>query len=159
MARYSCSFSEVSVSVEQDLFELLAPTDATVILIACRFGQQTDAGDAAAEMLPIEIIRGKGTVTSGSGGTAGTEEPLESGSAAAGVVCELNNTTRMVVGTGSLHTMVADAFNIQVGYLYQPIDEERITVSPGDRVTVAIAAAPGSAIVMSGTITWDEIGG
>ena len=159
MARYSCSFSKVAVSVEQDLFELLAPTDAAVVLISARFGQSSDAGDAAAEMLPVEIIRGEGTVTSGSGGSAGTEEPLESGAAAAGGVCEINNTTRMVVGTGSLHTMVADAFNIQVGYLYQPVPEERIAVSPGDRITVAIAAAPTDPITMSGTIVWDEIGG
>jgi len=158
MARFTCAFSEVSVTLEQDLFELLAPTDAAAILISARFGQQTDQGDASAEMLPIEFIVGKGTVTAGSGGSAGVEEPLEGVTAAGGVVL-LNNTTRMVVGTGSLHTMLADAWNIQIGYLYQPVPEERIIVSPGNRVTVAIAAAPGSAISMSGTIVWDEVGG
>lgn len=157
--RYSCSFQEVAVTAAQDLFELAAPADAVVRLISCRIGQSSDPGDAQAEMIPIKIVRGHGSVTSGSGGTAGVEEPLSKGFSAAGSVVEINNTTKMVVGSGSLHTMLNDAFNLQVGWLYQPVPEEVIEVSPSDRITVELVTAPVDSLDMNGTIVWEELGG
>ena len=157
--RYSCGFGGVAVSAAQDLFELLAPTDATIVIISARLGQSSDFGDAAAEGLRLEWVKGEGSVTSGSGGTAGTENPLMTGLPAAGAVCELNNTTRMVVGTGALVTYPEAPMNIQIPTLLQPIPDEFFIVSPGDRMTLAIPVAPGDAITMDGVLTWEEIGG
>lgn len=156
---YTASFSEVAVSVAQDLFELLCPTDAAIEIISAKIGQSSDAGDAQAEMLPIEWVRGEGTVTSGSGGTAPTPRPTEKGMPASGATVEVNNTTRMAVGTGALVTVDEDAWNVQIGYLYQPVPEERQWVSPGDRMTLALPSAPADALTVSGTITWKEYGG
>lgn len=157
--RYSGVFSDVAVSAAQDFFELLAPTDAAIIVHSVRIGQSSDAGDAQAEMLAIEMVSGRGTVTSGSGGSTPTPGALEKGFAASGATLEANNTTRMAVGTGTLVTVLEDTFNVQVGWLYQPVPEERIVITPGDRLTVALPSAPADALTMSGTIVWEEIGG
>ena len=156
---YSCPFEAVAVSAAQDFFELLAPSTGALILHSVRLGQSSDEGDAAAEMLDVSIVRGEGSVTSGSGGSAGTEVPLQSGLAAAEAAVELNNTTNMLVGSGALILLLNDSFNVQVGWLYQPTPEERITVSPSDRLTIELVGAPADALTMSGTITWEEIGG
>ena len=140
--RYSGQFSAVAVTALQDVFELVAPTDSVIVLHSVRLGQSSDAGDAQAEMLPVEIVVGRGTVTSGSGGTTPAKEALEGGFAASGATLEANNTTRMVVGSGTLHTIIREAFNVQVGWLYQPLPEERSVGSPGDRRTRALPRAP-----------------
>lgn len=157
--RYSGAFEDVAVSAAQDLFELVAPADSTITIHSVRAGQSSDFGDAAAEGLSISFVRGEGTVTSGSGGSTPTPAPLESGFAASGATLEANNTTKMVVGTGTLTTLYNDAFNVQVGFLYQPVPEERIVVSPSDRMTVELVGAPSDALTMSGTIVWEESGG
>ena len=110
-------------------------------------------------MLAISFVRGIGSVTTGSGGTTPTPSALETGFAASGATLEANNTTKMVVGSGSLVVLYNDDFNVQVGFLYQPVPEERIVLSPGDRMTVELVGAPADSLTMSGTIVWEEIGG
>lgn len=156
--RYSCVFDAVAVTAAQDLFELTAPADSALIIHSIRIGQTTDYGDAAAEGSQITLRRGQGT-TSGSGGSAGTEVTLEAGFAAAGTLVETNNTTQMTVGGGSIQVLAEEPFNIQVGYLYQPVPEERIIISPSDLFTVALDSAPADSLTMSGTIVWEELGG
>lgn len=156
---YTAVFEEVAVTAAQDLFEVVAPADACLEIISARVGQSSDAADAQAEMAAISIVRGVGTVTSGSGGTTPTPTPLHQGGAASGATVEANNTTKMVVGTGSLEILLNDDFNVQVGYLYQPVPEERPIVSPSDRITLELVNAPADSITMSGTITYREIGG
>ncbi len=157
--KYSSTF-ESHVSTElRDLFELSTPTDASAVIISCRIGQESEEGDAAAEMLPMAMVSGRGAITKGLGGIKGTEEALEGGQATAGSGVTHNNNTRMAVGSGSLHTLLSDTWNLQVGWLYQPAPEERITVSPGDQVTVVMPVAPADSITLSGTIVWEEIGG
>lgn len=156
--RYSAVFDAVAVSAAQDLFELTAPSDAVCVILSCRVGQTSDYGDSEAEGLQITLRRGNGA-TSGSGGSAATEVGLEAGFATAGAAVEVNNTTQMTAGGGSLEVLHEEAFNAQVGWLYQPIPEERIVVSPSDLFTVALDSAPTDALTMSGTLVWEEIGG
>jgi hypothetical protein len=74
-------------------------------------------------------------------------------------VVEINNTTRATAGGGSLVTMLEDTWNIQLGWLYYPVPEERIVVSPSDFITVALPTAPTDDLETSGTIVWEAIGG
>ncbi len=156
---YKAVFKEVAVTALQDLFELLCPTDAVIEILSYKIGQSSDFGDAEAEVLAIEWVRGEGTVTSGSGGSTPTPSPTQKGYAAAGGICEVNNTTRMLAGSGALVDVEADTFNAQIGYLYQPTPEEREWLSPGDRMTVALPNGPNDSLTMSGTLTWTEYGG
>ena len=149
---YTASFEEVAVTVAQDLFEVVAPADASVVIHSVTITQSTDAGDAQAEMLPILIHRGTAT---GSGGSSVTPSPLQVGDAAFGGTVEANNTSQSVVGT-FLH---AEAFNVQIGFYFLPPPEDRPVVSPSALFIVELQAAPDDSITVNGTVVFEEIGG
>lgn len=156
---YTAQFNGVAVTAQQDFFELAAPADAVVVIHRILLTQTTEVGDAQEEMLSILIKRGEGTVTSGSGGTAPTPVKLEKGFAAAGTVAEVNNTTKMVVGTGAIVTLHADAWNVRVPWDFLPTPENRPVISPSDRITVELGTTPVDSITMNGTIWFEELGG
>lgn len=148
---YTASVESVAVSAAQDVFELVAPSTSTVILHGVVIGQSSDAGDAQAELLPVAIMRGH--TTSGSGGSTPTARPLNPNGASASSTIEANNTT---VATTSGVTVYADTFNVQVGWPYIPIPENRIVLAPSQRLVVRIPA-PADALTLSATITWEEV--
>jgi hypothetical protein len=149
---YALVFEEVAATAAQDVFEINAPADAVVVVHSVTITQSTDAGDAEAEMLPILFHLG---TTSGTGGTTVTARPLEFGDPAFGGTVEANNTGQSTEGT-FLH---AEAFNIQAGFFYRPTPEERIVISPSDRLIIELQAAPTDSINLNGTAIIEEIGG
>ena len=149
---YSASFTDVAVTAAQDLFELTAPSDAVCIIHSCYIFQNTDFGDSAAEGLTISITRYS---TSGSAGGTVTERPHEVGFPAAGAAVEINNTTQ----GGTPVIIMSDCFNVQAGWQYRPTPEERIVVSPSGIIAIELPSAPTDSLTMSGTLTWEEIGG
>lgn len=154
---YSAVFEGVSVSAAQDLFEVVAPTDACVKVLGCWITNDTDE---VSQQLAFKIVRGEGTVTSGSGGSTPTPRPLSKGDPAFGGTVEANNTTKMVVGTGALVTLHRESANVVgSGFAYVPPAGCEPIITPGDRLTVELVNAPGAAITLSGTILFEEIGG
>ncbi len=149
---YVARFGNVAVSAAQDLFELNAPSDAVCKLLACRIGNSSDAGDAEAELLPIQIVR---YATSGSGGSAVTARPTQVGDPAFGGTVEANNTTQ----GGTPTEVLSDSFNVQSGWLYQPPPEEQIIISPSGILAIELPNAPGDALTMWGSLVFEEIGG
>lgn len=141
-------------TVSIDLFELNAPSDSCVLILSGYIGQVSDFGDAQAENLKIQFI--KGFTTSGSGGSALTPMPSQHGFAAAGGSYEANNTTLATSGTNL--TMHEDAFNVAIGYNLRDLPEEFKMLSPSERVVVRIAA-PADSLTMGGTLNIIEIGG
>ena len=79
---YVGHFEDVAVTAAQDLFELLAPSTAALAIHKWTLFQTTDVGDAAEEILELETVRGDGSVTSGSGGSTVTPQPIDNGGAA-----------------------------------------------------------------------------
>ena len=151
---YAATFGAVAVTAAQDVFEIVAPSDKCVIVHEVVIEQSSDAGDAQAELLRVQAIRG--FTTSGSGGSAVTPAPLESGNAAAGSSVEANNTT--VATTGTTATIFDRAFNVQIGFFWQPTPECRIVLSPSHRLVIRIPA-PADSLTMHGTMVFEEIGG
>ncbi len=149
---YSAVFEEVAVSVAQDLFEVVAPADAVVVIHSVTITQSSDAGDAQAEMKNILIHRGTAT---GSGGTTVTASPLQVGDTAFGGSVEANNTSQSVEGT----FLNSESFNVQIGFYYLPPPEDRPVISPSALFIVELQAAPDDSLTMSGTIIFEEIGG
>lgn len=149
---YTAVFEEVAVSAAQDLLEIVAPSDAAVIIHGVTISQSSDAGDAQAEMLPILIHRGTAT---GSGGSTITPNPMQTGEAAFGGTVEANNTTQSVEAT-QLHS---EAFNVQIGFFFLPPPEDRPVVSPSGLFIVELQSAPADALTMNGTIVFEELGG
>lgn len=152
--RYSVNFDAVAVTAQSDLFEINAPADCIVLIRSVYIGQTSDMGDAAAEALKIQFITGH--ATSGSGGSAMTPTKLETGFAAAGSSCEVNNTT--IASTGTAVVKHQDVWNVQLPYQYRPMPEEMIVLSPSERLVVRMPA-PADSLTVSGSMIIEEIGG
>lgn len=152
---YTAQFSDVAVSAIQDLFELVAPADAVVALHALHLAQKSDVGDAAEEILALQLTSGQ--TTSGSGGSAVTPVPRELGDAAFGGTCEVNNTTQAQDGT--IVTHYAWAWNIRMPFDQLWTPETRPILSPSRRACVELPAAPADALTLSGTLVFEELGG
>jgi hypothetical protein len=156
---YTAQFNGVAVTAQQDFFELLAPSDAVVIVHMVLLTQTTEAGDAQEEQLSILFKRGVGSVTSGSGGSTPTPAKTESGFAAAGSTVEANNTTKMATGSGTITTLDADSWNVRADKTWLMPPELRIILSPGERLTVELGTTPADSITMNGVIKFEELGG
>ena len=152
---YTAVFNNVAVTAIQDLFEIVAPADSVVLIHDIHLSQNTDVGDAAEEVLRIELTSGH--TTSGSGGSAPTAIPRELGDAAFGGTVEVNNTTQASAGTIVTHYVWN--WNIRVGFdkIFTP--ETRPVLSPSRRACLELPAAPADSVTMSGSITFEEIGG
>ena len=155
MAIYVATFAAVVVSAAQDVFEIVAPASSRLTIREIRLGQYSDPGDAEAEMLSVQIIRGY--TTSGSGGSAVTPVNFSpvSGAASPVATVERNNTTVAQDGTGAV--LLADTFNVMGGWRYYPVPEERIEVGVSQRLVVRITA-PADSLTMNGTMVYEEVG-
>lgn len=153
--KYTATFSKVTVTAAQDLFEVNAPADAVVVILGWGFSQSSDVGDAAEEILNILVKTG--ATTSGSGGTTPTAVPRQLGDAAFGGTVEANNTTKATSGTIVVHD--SQGMNVRTGVDRLYIPEDQIVVSPSGRLTIELVDAPTDALVMSGYVSFAEIGG
>ena len=151
---YTAVFNNVAVTAIQDLFEIVAPATGIVLLHDIHISQNTDVGDAAEEVLRIELTSGH--TASGSGGSAVTPIPLGLGDAAFAGTCEVNNTTQASAGTIVTHYVWN--FNIRAGFdkIFTP--ETRPVIAPSRRMCLELPAAPADSLTMSGSITIEEIG-
>lgn len=154
---FTATFSAIAVSAAQDVFQLTAHATSRIEICEIFLGQYSDAGDAAAEMLSVQLVRGH--TTTGSGGSAVTPGNFEPWSRAAVTTVLRNNTTIAADGTAVI--LHAEAFNVQGGWLYKPLkteeDNERPKIEAGGIVVVRITA-PADAVTMNGTIKFREIG-
>lgn len=156
---YTAYIDAQGVTAELDFFEILCPANSVIEVLEIDIGQETEEGDTQAEQLSYKLVRGTGTVTSGSGGGTVTPEPHQTGFGAANAVVETLNTTKMAVGTGALHILHASAFHVAAGIQWVPTPDCRFVLSPGERGTVELAEAPADSITFSGTLKFKEIGG
>lgn len=152
---YTATFSGVSVSAQQDFFELVAPADAIVVVHQLEITQSSEVGDAAEEGLALLVK--SGATVSGSGGSTVTPAPNELGDAAFGGTCEANNTTK--ANTGTIVTHYAWAWNVRAEFVRIFTPETRLVLSPSRRLTIELATTPADALTVSGTLVFEEIGG
>lgn len=155
---YTIQFNSVAATVVQDLFEIITPADAVMVLRSVRITQESDAGDAESEQLAFQIKRGVGS-TSGSGGTTPSVVTMQKGDAAAGITAEANNTTQAVAGGGSLTVLLEECENIHSGWYHAPPPDERFVFSPGDECIISLETAPADSLTISGYAIVEEIGG
>lgn len=155
MRIYTVQFNGVAVTAQQDLFELVAPATAIVVIHDIHLSQLTDVKDAEEEMLLL--LWKSGQTTTGSGGTTPTPVPAELGDAAFGGTTKVNNTTKATAGT--IVTHYAWHWNIRMPFdrIFTP--ETRPILSPSRRATLELATIPVDSITMGGTITFSSIGG
>lgn len=155
---YTATFDSVAVSALQDLFEIKAHANRPVVIHDWHIGQTSDTGDSAEELLRVEARRGVLAVTSGSGGSTVIPVPLNYYDAAFGGTVETNNTTRATAGSPDTLNIIGQyVWNVRVPMdkIYTP--ETRIVIPANGTFTLGLPAAPGDALTMSGTITFEEL--
>lgn len=151
---YSVQFNGVAATLQQDFFEVVAAAGKNCHICAVILAQTTDVGDAAEELL--SILFKSGQTTTGSGGSAGAEVPLNVTDAAAGFTSFVNNTTKASVGTIVTHH--ADVWNVRMPYVWIPPEDMRIPLTGSRRFTVELATTPADSITCNGTIYVKEFG-
>ncbi len=151
---YAVTFNAVALTAAADLFEITPADDKPCEVVSIYIGQTTEAGDAADEMLGVQIIRG--FTTSGSGGSAATPTPLRPADTAAGFTAEVNNTT--LANTGTTTTLHSDAFNVRAGWVYIPPLDARPVVNQGNTTLVVRTTAPADSVTFNGTMIVRELG-
>ena len=152
MSVYAITFSAVTVSAAQDLFEIVSPAAGVIEIHGYELFQISDFGDAQAEGLQLTWIRG--FTTTGSGGSAATPGQRSSRSSAALATCEVNNTT--LATTGTTVTYMAGGWNVQGGAEKWWPPEARPVLRNSER-GVLRQTAPGDPITMSGTLYFEEL--
>lgn len=151
---YSISFNGVTVSAQQDLFELVAGAARPLRIRGLFLTQATEVGDASEQMLSIVIKSGQ--TTSGSGGSAPTAVALCASDSAAGLTAETNNTVKASGGTIVTHH--AENWNVRMPYQLILPDAMQVELAGGRRLTVELATTPAGSIIMSGTLYVEELG-
>jgi hypothetical protein len=147
MREYTVIIPPTSVSVAQDLAELVPGANKPFELFGLELYQTSDVGDATEKILNWQVI--VGNTTSGSGGTAPTPQPLNPNDAAAGFTCEVNNTTQASAGTPS--TLHSGGWNTRAGLsMWWPQGSGPKASATHSRMRIA-QSAPGDAITMGGT--------
>lgn len=158
---YSVVFDNVAVTVLQDFFELNPAVDKPIRLLALDVGQTNRVGDANEDMLRWSVaVMSGGVLTSGTGGTVPTPQPLNPGDAAAGFTAEVNNTT-VATTTGTTSTKHNSAFNSRVGLLWVPPPEclaLAIDSAGTGALLVRLLEAPSASTTFSGTAYVEELG-
>lgn len=158
MSIFSASFSNIAVTAAQDLFELATGATSRIAICEIDIEQNTEAGDAADEMLAVELIRGY--TTTGSAGAPVTPVNYRPWSRVSPVTVARNNTG--LAANGSPETVRASAFNVRSGWLYRPrwdgLVDERPYIAASSRFVVRLPAAPADSVSFYGTIIWQELG-
>ncbi len=152
---YSVVSSAQAETVATDLIEVVAATLSQVQLISVQVSQTTEEADAQDEMLAITIKRQTGAFTGGSGGAGATPNPVDFIDTAASFTAEVSNTT--VITGGAAQVIVEDAFNVRAGYLWIPLEEQRIICDPTDAIVISVEAAADS-VSFTATAFFREFG-
>lgn len=154
---YSVPFSGVAVTAQQDFFEITAGAAKPVVVHSIEIEQTTEVGDAMEEGLAVLLKRGTSATTSGTGGTqAITCPPIMSSDAAFGGTADINNTTKMSVGTITL--LRAWTWNVRIPFFKVFTPETRPFIAGGERLTVELATTPADSITINGTMLIEELG-
>lgn len=139
-----------AVTTAIDLMEIQPTDDRPCRIAGWEIFQTTDVGDAAEEILPIQVIRG--FTTSGStGGTAPTPRDVNRVGSTAGFTVKVMNTT--LANTGTSHTLYDGGWNIRVAHTYWP-DELLMPQASQTDVTMVLRlpTAPADSITVRGTV-------
>lgn len=154
---YQIPMPFVAQTVQIDFFELTAAAEKPCRLHEIYLANSTEVGDAQEEQLTVKLKRANGTVTSGSGGTAPTPVPQDPRDAASGLTAEVNNTTKLAVGTGTLTDERLYAWNVRqpLHLIFTP--ETRPLIVGGEKKVLELTTTPADSITMGGYVLVEEL--
>lgn len=154
---YAVPMAFTAQSAALDAFELIAPANGIIALVAVKLGQTTVLTDTNEFIAQVTIKRATGAYTSGSGGGTPTPVPMLQGDVAASFTAETRNTTQAVAGSGALTTVDLDAWNLRSPFLWLPPERLWINAHDTDAIVVSVSD-PGTSVSVGGTAYVEEIG-
>ena len=153
---YQVPIPFVAQTTQIDFFELTAAAEKPCRIHEIYLANSTDVGDAQEEMLTLKLKRAFGTVTSGSGGTAPTPVPLNPDDAASGLTAEVNNTTKLAVGTGTITDERLYAWNVRQPFHLIFTPETRPVIKGQEKKVLELTVTPMDSIPMGGYVLVEE---
>lgn len=154
---YQVPIPFVAQTAQIDFFELTAAAEKPCLIHEIYLANSTEVGDAAEEQLTLKLKRASGTVTSGSGGTAPTPVPVNPDDAAAGMTAEVNNTTKLVVGTGTITDERLYGWNVRMPFQMIFTPETRPKIKGGEKKVLELTTTPADSITMGGYALVEEL--
>lgn len=151
---YSATISNVNVGATQSVFTLYANSSKMVALRAIALGQSTQTTQGS---LRIRITYLPTTVTKGSGGSVANTAPWVSGDAANSANVRINDTTS-ATSNGTTANVWVDQWNLISGFTWIPPNFTfPILASTNEAIAVIIDTAPGSNIIINGSLVFEEV--
>lgn len=158
---FSAAFAGVAASLTQDVFSIKAPSSSRIRLREIRLAQYTDFGDAASEILSVQVIRGHNTAGSNAGNVTITPANIHGWSGApsdTGTVVTRNDTGLATdTGTGNTAILMADAWNIQSQWSPNWSVAEMPILDVNQRAVVRMSV-PADAVTLNGTLVYEKLG-
>lgn len=150
---YSVSFTNVTISAVQDIFNITCGAAKIVAIISVNIGQVT-ATSVANQRIRLRYL--PVTVTAGSGGAAATPRLWVPGDAAATATARVNDTVQ-ATSSGTAVDLYDDQWNPINGFLYvSPIPSRPFIIGLSGAFIVSLDTAPAS-LVCSGSCVFEEL--
>lgn len=146
---YSITLPETAITAAADLFEITVAADKPIKVWGWNIGQDTDVGDAAEEVLQLQLKRG---VTAGTGGSAQTLVAMTENDTAAGAT----STNRTTAHTGG-SILWQRSWNIRMDSEHWFTPESAPVIGADADPVVLWMSAPTDSITVSGSILIEEL--
>jgi len=154
---YQVPIPFVATAVQIDFFELTAAAEKPCKIHEIYLAQSTEVADAQEEQLTLKLKRASGSVTSGSGGSAPTPVPQDPRDTASGLTAEVNNTTKLVVGTGAITDERLYAWNVRMPFHLIFTPETRPMIIGGEKKVLELTATPLDTFTPGGYVLVEEL--
>lgn len=154
---YQVPIAFVAQTAQIDIFELTAASAKPCKIHEINLYQSTELGDAQEEQLTLRLKRASGSVTSGSGGTAPTPVPVDPTDAASGLTAEVNNTTKLAVGTGAITDERLMSWNVRLPFEKVFTPETRPCIAAGEKKVLELTTTPADSITIGGHVLVEEL--
>lgn len=152
---YYAPIDAAGVTAGQDVFELVPASEDPIRLWAFEISQVTEAGDAQAEQLELDLIRRTGTPTSGSGGSAATGSPATQDDTATTATVEQDNTTAATGGTAE--TLLKIGWPLLTFYRWDaPHEDAAFQVKDSDLIHLNLITVPADSVDIVGWVCYSE---
>ena len=150
---YTMSFTNVTLSAVQDMLAVYAGASKIFAVLSVNLGQVTGT-TVANQRVRLRYL--PTTVTTGSGGSAGTLKPFVSGDAAVTVTGRINDTTQATT-SGTAVDLWDDVWNTINGFIWvPPIPSRPPVIGLSGAFIVSLDTAPAS-LASNGSVTIEEL--
>lgn len=139
-----------------DIVSIEAPAAGIIVLHELRIAQETEFGDAAAEMLHFRLRRASAAATVGSGGSAITVQAADPDGVAASFTARSHDTTP--ASGGGIATMIETFEHVASGWHFLPTPECRPSTVVNGMFVVDLGTAPDDSVSLGGYALVEEIG-